>query len=147
MTDESYKQSQDTDEGRDRAFRDQIKHLRVADLAYEMMVSLVTVGYQKLGLTEQTRELRNLDDAHLAIELLRATLDVTEREHDAERFKDLRTTLAQMQLGYVQSLRDEDHERPATGGAPGAGPASADDTVDAASAAGPAEGEAAASSA
>ena len=70
-----------------------------------MMVGLVTVGYQKLGLTEQTRELRDLDDARLAIELLRATLSAVEREGDAEEFKDLRSTLAQMQLGYVQAVR------------------------------------------
>ena len=36
-----------------------------------MMLSLVTLGYQKLGLTDETRELRDLDDARLAIELLR----------------------------------------------------------------------------
>jgi hypothetical protein len=105
MSDESHEQRGMTDAERERELREQIKQLRVADLAFEMMVSLVTVGYQKLGLTEQTRELRDLDDAHLAIELLRATLETAERERGAEAFKDLRGTLAQMQLGYVQSLQ------------------------------------------
>lgn len=93
-----------SDEERERLVRDQLKQLRVVDMAYEMMVGLVTVGYQKLGLTEHTRELRDLDDAHMAIELLRATLDVAERERGVEQFKDVRATLAQMQLGYVQAL-------------------------------------------
>jgi hypothetical protein len=105
MTAESHDHREMTDAEREREVREQLKQFRVADLAFEMMVSLVTIGYQKLGLTEQTRELRDLDDAHLAIELLRATLDVAERERDAEAFSDLRGTLAQMQLGYVQSLR------------------------------------------
>lgn len=93
-----------SDEERERLLRDQLKQLRVVDVAYEMMVSLVTIGYQKLGLTEHTRELRDLGDAHMAIELLRATLDVAERERGAEPFRDVRSTLAQMQLGYVQAL-------------------------------------------
>ena len=105
MNDETQSPATGSDEERERALREQFKRLRVADLAYEMMVGLVTVGYQKLGLTEQTRALRDLDDAHLAIELLRATLSVVEREGAAEEFMDLRSTLAQMQLGYAQAVR------------------------------------------
>jgi hypothetical protein len=107
MNDETQSQAAGSDEERERAVREQLKNLRVADLAYEMMVGLITVGYQKLGLTGQTRELRDLGDAHLAIELLRATLSVVEREGDAEEYKDLRSTLAQMQLGYVQAVRSD----------------------------------------
>lgn len=105
MNDETRSPATGSEVERERAMLEQLKQLRVADLAYEMMVGLVTVGYQKLGLTEHTRELRDLDDAHLAIEILRATLSVVEREGDAEEFKDLRSTLAQMQLGYVQAVR------------------------------------------
>ena len=45
-----------------------------------MMSSLVSFGYQKIGLTDETRDLRDLDDARLAIELLRADLGVVDRE-------------------------------------------------------------------
>ena len=45
-----------------------------------MMVTLVTVGYEKLGLTEQTRELRDLGDARVAIESLRRLIEVVESE-------------------------------------------------------------------
>jgi hypothetical protein len=128
MNDETQDPATGSEEERERALREQFKRLRVADLAYEMMVGLVTVGYQKLGLTEQTRELRDLDDAHLAIELLRATLSVVERE--AEEFKDLRSTLAQMQLGYVQAVRSAgekstvaEPDAEATASAPGGTPA------------------------
>jgi hypothetical protein len=94
----------DTDAEHERRLREQLQQVRVVDLAYEMMVGLVTLGYQRLGLTEQTRDLRDLGEAHMAIELLRATLEVVEREHGAEPFRDVRSTLAQMQLGYVQAL-------------------------------------------
>ena len=69
-----------------------------------MMISLVSFGYQKMGLTDETSELRDLGDARLAIELLRANLEVVEREQGADRTRDVRSTLAQMQLGYAQAV-------------------------------------------
>jgi len=53
------------------------------------------VGYEKLGLTEQTRELRDLGDARVAIESLRRLIEVVESEGDPE-VGSLRSTLAQM---------------------------------------------------
>jgi hypothetical protein len=118
----------------EEALREQFKRLRVADLAYEMMVGLVTVGYQKLGLTSHTRDLRDLGDAHLAIELLRAALDVVERDADRDQFKDVRATLAQMQLGYAQVLQsdgparaEQAAESEAQDDESGASPATSDD--------------------
>jgi hypothetical protein len=95
------------DEERARAMREQLKSLHAFDLAYEMMVSLVTFAYQKLGLTGETAELRHLDDAHYAIELFGALLNVSEREHGGDELRDLRSTLANLQLGYVQALELE----------------------------------------
>ena len=96
-----------TDEERARAVREQLKSLHAFDLAYEMMVSLISFGYQKLGLTGETAELRDLDDAHYAIELLGAILRVSDDEHPVSDLRDLHSTLAQMQLGYVQALELE----------------------------------------
>ena len=47
-----------TDEQRARAVRDQLQSVHAFDLAYEMAVSLVSFGYQKMGLTDETRDLR-----------------------------------------------------------------------------------------
>jgi hypothetical protein len=116
MSDDAGAQGSMSDEERARAAREQIKRLRVLDVAYEMIVGLVTVGYQKLGLTDQTRELRDLGDARLAIELLRAVLEVAEKEPGAARLKDLRSTLAQLQLGYAHAVQLDGPE-PATSSA------------------------------
>jgi hypothetical protein len=94
-----------SDEDRARAIRDQLKGVHAFDLAYEMAISLVSFGYQKMGLTEETRELRDLADARLAIELLRANLEVLEHERGETQTRDLRSTLAQMQLGYVRAVQ------------------------------------------
>ena len=104
MSDEQRGGGAPTDEDRARAFREQMKSLHAFDLAYDMMIGLVSFGYQKLGLTDETSELRDLGDARLAIELLRANLEVVEREQGVGRTRDLRSTLAQMQLGYAQAV-------------------------------------------
>jgi hypothetical protein len=105
MTDEQGGAGAATDAERARAIREQLKSLHAFDLAYETMISLVSFGYQKMGLTDETRDLRDLGDARLAIELLRANLEVVEREQGAERTRDVRSTLAQMQLGYAQAVQ------------------------------------------
>ena len=115
MSDEQRAAGAPTDEERARAIREQLKGLHAFDLAYEMMISLVSFGYQKMGLTDETSELRDLGDARLAIELLRANLEVVEREQGEGRTSDVRSTLAQMQLGYAQAVQ-------LVGGAPAARP-------------------------
>jgi len=104
MSDEQREAGAPTDEERARAIREQLKSLHAFDLAYDMMIGLVTFGYQKMGLTDETSELRDLGDARLAIELLRANLEVVEREQGEGRTRDVRSTLAQMQLGYAQAV-------------------------------------------
>jgi hypothetical protein len=91
-----------TDEERVAALREELKKLHVADIAHDMMLSLVSLGYQKLGLTAETRELRDLDDARLAIDLLRATLEVLEKVRSTAEIEAFRSTLATMQLNYVR---------------------------------------------
>jgi hypothetical protein len=95
-----------TDEERAELYKQQLKELRLLDIARDMMLTVVTVGYQKLGLTDETRELRDLDDAHLAIELLRAVIGAVEPVADTEEIETYRSTLAQMQLNYARVAGD-----------------------------------------
>ena len=89
-----------TDEERAEIYRQQLKQLHVVDLVRDMMVTLVTVGYEKLGLTEQTKELRDLGDARVAIEALRRLIEVVEGDDPEDA--SLRSTLAQMQLNFAR---------------------------------------------
>jgi hypothetical protein len=90
---------------RARAIREQLKQLHAADLGYEMALSLVSFGSQKLGLSDATADLRDLDDARLSIELLRALLDVLDERGGGAPAGELRDTLAQLQLGYAQAVQ------------------------------------------
>ena len=105
MSDEQRGAGAATDEERARALREQLKALHTFDLAYEMMSSLVSFGYQKMGLTDETGDLRDLGDARLAIELLRANLGVVEREMGEDVARDLRGALAQMQLRFADAVQ------------------------------------------
>ena len=91
-----------TDEERAALLRESLKALRVVDVAHDMMLSLVTLGYQKLGLTDETRELRNLDDARLAIELLRGALEAVAAVAGEQLVAPFRSTLAAMQMNFAR---------------------------------------------
>ena len=140
MSDEQRGGGAPTDEERARAIREQLRSLHAFDLAYEMMISLVSFGYQKMGLTDETSELRDLGDARLAIELLRANLEVVEREQGEARTRDVRSTLAQMQLGYAQAVQ-------LAGVSPAARPPAAEPAAEEPAAGGPAASEPAATKA
>ncbi|NLG65329.1 MAG: hypothetical protein GX537_06960, partial [Actinobacteria bacterium] len=71
---------------------------------------------QKLGLTQETRELRNLPDARLAIEMLRGIVEAVAEVAGEDPVTGFRSTLAHMQLQYA---------RVASSGAEGEGEASA----------------------
>ncbi len=103
-----------SDQERAELYREQLRQLHVVDLVRDMMVTLVTVGYEKLGLTEQTRELRDLGDARVAIESLRRLIEVVESEGDPE-VGSLRSTLAQMQLNFARASAEP---RPAAAAQP-----------------------------
>jgi hypothetical protein len=113
-----------SDEERAELYRKQLKQLHVIDLVRDMMVTLVTVGYEKLGLTEQTRELRDLGDARVAIESLRRLIEVVEGEGDPEA-ASLRSTLAQMQLNFARAASAEPRHDAAAAPSPAASAAAA----------------------
>ncbi len=101
------------DEERARQILEQLKSVHTFDLAYETMVGLVNFGSQKMGLLEETREVRDLADARLSIELVRATLEVIEREQGPDRTRGLHDALAQMQLAYAHAVQLDSAERDA----------------------------------
>jgi hypothetical protein len=120
-----------TDEERAALLREELKALRVADVAHDMMLSLVTLGYQKLGLTDETRELRNLEDARLAIELLHGVINALGAVAGEQMVAPFRSTLAAMQMNFAR----------VTAPAADTGPSDGDDAGEAADAADAGTGE------
>ena len=82
-----------------RHFREQ----KVDDVLVQFLVSLSNLAYTKMGLTEDTREVKDLAQASLAIDAFKTLLDtVGERIPDQDR-QALAGALSSMQLTYVKA--------------------------------------------
>jgi hypothetical protein len=107
-----------SDEERAKAMLEQLKGVHAVDMARDMVIATVNFSYPKLGLSDETRPVRDLDDVRVSIELIRAILEVLEREHPGEKTSDLHDTLAQMQLAYAHAVQLANAERAAAAGEP-----------------------------
>ena len=107
-----------SDEERARALLEQLKGVHAVDIGRDMVIAAVNFSYPKLGLSDETHPVRDLNDVRVSIELIRAILEVLEREHAGERTGDLHDTLAQMQLAYAHAVQLANAERAAAAGEP-----------------------------
>lgn len=130
MTDPTDKDRLEADEERARAALRQLRGVHAFDLAHETVVGLLSFGTQKMGLIEETREIRDLEDARVSVELVRGILDVLERETGDDRAHGLRDALAQMQLAYAHAVQLARAERDAAGEAPAPAQATGDAPAD-----------------
>jgi hypothetical protein len=101
---------------------EELRRITVPDVLLQTIVSLVNLGGQRLGMTPDTEDMRDLEQARLAIEGVRALLPILE-ELDAEQMRPVRDALSQLQMAYAQLARSEGGEPPGgTGAEPGGGP-------------------------
>ena len=101
-----------SDEERARALLEQLKSVHALDIGRDMVIAAVNFSYPKLGLSDETKAVRDLGDVRLSIELIRAILEVLDRE-DGDKTGDLHDTLAQMQLAYAHAVQLANAERAA----------------------------------
>ena len=102
-----------SDEQRARAMLEQLRSVHAADIGRDMVIAAVNYSYPKLGLSDETRAVRDLGDVRVSIELVRAILEVIDRESGAQAYSDLHDTLAQMQLAYAHAVQLANAERAA----------------------------------
>jgi hypothetical protein len=81
---------------------EELRRLRVSDLLVQTLYTVSSLGYQKL-----TAEHRDLPQARLAIEALRALLPVLEGEVPEEVRRDFGQVVANMQLAFADAVRQE----------------------------------------
>lgn len=85
---------------------EEFRKLRVEDLLIQTLVTVSSIGYRRLGLTEETREDRDLEQARLAIETMRALTPVVERFVPAELLRDFNQSVANLQLAYAKAAAE-----------------------------------------
>jgi hypothetical protein len=84
---------------------EEIARLRLRDLLAQTVLSLSSVTSARLGLSPETEPLRDMKEARLGIEALRALLPVLEPELDPAEREGLRQAVAQLQLAYAQTVQ------------------------------------------
>jgi hypothetical protein len=83
-----------------RQLEDELKKLKVSDLLVQTLYTVSSLGYRKLS-----EEDRDLDEARLSIEALRALLPVLEGEVDEDVIRDFKQVTANLQLAYADAAR------------------------------------------
>jgi hypothetical protein len=79
----------------------ELAKLKVADLLLQTLYSVSSLGYQRL-----TGETRDLEQAQLAIEALRALLPVLEGSVPEDALRDFGQVLANLQLAYADAAKE-----------------------------------------
>jgi hypothetical protein len=83
------------------AYEAELKRITIADVLIQTTVSLVNLAGRKLGLTDGTKDERDLEQARDGIDAVRALLPLIERRGDVNA-EPLRDALAQLQLAYAR---------------------------------------------
>jgi hypothetical protein len=90
-----------------RELADELRRLRIEDVLIQTLITISSIGYRRLGLTEDTRDDRDLQQAKLAIDAMAALTPVLESVVPEELIRDFNQSVANMQLAYAQAAADE----------------------------------------
>jgi hypothetical protein len=101
---------QPSDEELVRQLEEELKKLMVSDLLVQTLYTVSSLGYRKLSAED-----RDLDQAKLAIEALRALVPILESDVGEEAVRDFKQVTANLQLAYGDAVkeRDEGKSQPA----------------------------------
>jgi Domain of unknown function (DUF1844) len=80
-------------------FEAELKKLKVADVLVQTVFTVSSLGYRRLG-----EEDRDLDEARLAIEALRALVPVLKDAVSEQVTRDFEQMVANMQLAYARAV-------------------------------------------
>ena len=95
----------ESDEQLIRQLEEELKKLKVGDLLVQTLYTVSSLGYRKLSEDD-----RDLEQAHLAIEALRALLPVLEGSVDEGIVRDFRQVTSNLQLAYADAAKGKSAE-------------------------------------
>jgi hypothetical protein len=84
---------------------EELKRVKISDVLVQTLYTLSSLGYHKLS-----GDHRDLPQARLAIESLRALLPVLKGEAPAEVVRDFEQVVANMQLAYASAVKEAPEE-------------------------------------
>jgi len=99
-------EGQPSDEEFASRLEEELKRIRVSDLLVQTIYTVSSLGYRRLG-----EEDRDLEQARLAIDALKALVPVLEGSVDEEMIRDLNQVAANMQLAYAKAVSEQPAEK------------------------------------
>jgi len=89
-----------------RKLQEEIDKLATKDIITQMMMSLSSLAYKKMGLPVGTNDrFKNQTDAKLAIDAFDSLLKVVDNELSAEERENLQSSLSNLQLNFVKIFK------------------------------------------
>jgi hypothetical protein len=82
---------------------EELRRLRVEDVVIQSLITISSIGYRRLGLTEETKDDRDLRQAKLAIDTMVALTPVLENVVPVELIREFNQSVAGLQLAYAQA--------------------------------------------
>jgi hypothetical protein len=82
---------------------EELAKLRVEDVLVGALIQVSSLGYRRLGLTDETKDDRDLEQVRLAIETMRALIPVLENVVPEELIRDFTQSVANLQLAYAKA--------------------------------------------
>jgi hypothetical protein len=89
------------------ALAEELAKLRVENILVGALIQVSSVGYSRLGLTEDTEDQRDLEQTRLAIETMRALVPVLQQVVPEELIRDFEQSVANLQLAYAKARSEE----------------------------------------
>jgi hypothetical protein len=87
---------------------EELRKLRVEDVIVNTLVHVSTIGYRRLGVTEDSRDERDLEQSRLAIETMQALVPVLHGFLHEDLVSGFEEQIANLQLAYAKAARDND---------------------------------------
>jgi hypothetical protein len=97
----------ENDEQLAQQLAEELRRLRIEDVLIQTLITISSIGYRRLGLTEDTRDERDLQQAKLAIDTMTALTPVLESVVPDELIRDFNQSVASLQLAYAQAAGEE----------------------------------------
>jgi hypothetical protein len=85
---------------------EELRKLRVEDVLVNTLVHVSSIGYRRLGLTEESSDERDLPQSALAIETMTALVHVVEGFLPEELVDGFEEQIANLQLAYAKAVRE-----------------------------------------
>jgi hypothetical protein len=90
-----------------RELAEELRRLRIEDVLIQALITISSIGYRRLGLTEDTKDDRDLEQAKLAIDTMAALTPILESVVPEDLIRDFDQSVASLQLAYAQAAGEE----------------------------------------